>query len=388
MPAEDILVDMKLGIYGFLDGELGGRLFVELFAHLAAELVIIAQGSQMFTQGFPVSRLKQVAVDVGVDQEGDTAHGGGHGGQMEPGTLGQGVGEGLTEAGEGVDVQSGVKAVHAAADPPGKGHLLFHTQFFHKSAQFFPLLAVAGDNETEPLAFLIASGEAPHQGGHILDGIQPGGDAHHHGILVHIRPQVPQVGKTVALRRRGGKVDAIVDGVEPVRRKAPGDEQVHHGVRYTDAVVQVPQGPGVDGTEGQAAEGAAHVVQLIVAVDSRDHRQTRGGAQQGAHHVGPGAVAVDELVAACPDVGSELPPQPGNVVAAHNFGRNAHLPGLLGEGAVPEADQLGGDDLVQILQQAQDVCFGTARVAAADEMDDFHRKKTSFQKMVLWILKK
>ena len=97
---------------------------------------------------------------------------------------------------------------------------------------------------------------------------------------------------------------------------------------------------------------------------------------------------MDELVAACPDVGSELPPQPGNVVAAHNFGRNAHLPGLLGEGAVPEADQLGGDDLVQILQQAQDVCFGTARVAAADEMDDFHRKKTSFQKMVLWILKK
>ena len=56
----------------------------------------------------------------------------------------------------------------------------------------------------------------------------------------------------------------------------------------------------------------------------------------------------------------------GNVVAAEDLCGDAHGPCLLGEGAVPEANQLGGDAFVQILQQAQHMGLGAAGVAAAD----------------------
>lgn len=44
-----------------------------------------------------------------------------------------------------------------------------------------------------------------------------------------------------------------------------------------------------------------------------------------------------------------------------------------GKGAVPEADQLGGDGFVQILQQTQHMGLGPAGIAAADEVDDLHK---------------
>ena len=104
-----------------------------------------------------------------------------------------------------------------------------------------------------------------------------------------------------------------------------------------------------------------------------DHRQARGAPQQGTDHIGPAAVAVDQLIAALLDVCRQFPPQVGNVVAAADHGGDAHGPGLLGKGAVPEADQLGGDGFVQVLQQAQHVGLGPAGIAAADEVDDLHK---------------
>lgn len=41
--------------------------------------------------------------------------------------------------------------------------------------------------------------------------------------------------------------------------------------------------------------------------------------------------------------------------------------------AVTEADQLGGDGFVQILQQTQHMGLGPAGIAAADEVDDLHK---------------
>ena len=114
------------------------------------------------------------------------------------------------------------------------------------------------------------------------------------------------------------------------------------------------------------AQGAAHIVQLVITVNGTDYRQSRGAPQQGAHHVGAGAVAVDDLVATLLDIGGQLPTEPGNVVAAHDLRGDAHAAGLLCKGTVPEADHLGGDGLVQILQQTQYVGLGAAGVAAAD----------------------
>ena len=292
---------------------------------------------------------------------------------MEPGALRQGIGEGLREGGQGVDIQRGIEPIHTAADPAGEGDLLFHAQFLCQILQLLPLLAVPGDDQPQPGAGLVSFRKAPDQGGHILDGVQPGGDAHHHAGLVHVGPQTPEIGQPVPLRRRRGEVDAVVDGVEPVGGKAPVDEQVHHGVGHTDAVVQMPERPGIDGPEGETGEGAAHVVQLVVAVDGGHHRQARGLSQQRPDHIGPAAVAVDQLIPSLPDIVRQLPPQVGDVVSAADHGGDPHGPGLLGKGAVPEADQLGGDGFVQILQQTQHMGLGPAGIAAADEMDDLHK---------------
>ena len=292
---------------------------------------------------------------------------------MEPGALRQGVGEGLGEGGQGVDIQRGIEPIHTAADPAGEGDLLFHAQFLCQILQLLPLLAVPGDDQPQPGAGLVSFRKAPDQGGHILDGVQPGGNAHHHAVFVHIGPQAPEVGQPIPLGRGGGKVDAVVDGVEPVGGEAPIDEQVHHGVGHTDAVVQMPERPGIDGPEGETGEGAAHVVQLVVAVDGGHHRQARGLSQQRPDHIGPAAVAVDQLIPSLPDIVRQLPPQVGDVVSAADHGGDPHGPGLLGKGAVPEADQLGGDGFVQILQQTQHMGLGPAGIAAADEMDDLHK---------------
>ena len=292
---------------------------------------------------------------------------------MEPGALRQGIGEGLREGGQGVDIQRGIEPIHTAADPAGEGDLLFHAQFLCQILQLLPLLAVPGDDQPQPGAGLVSFRKAPDQGGHILDGVQPGGDAHHHAVFLHVGPQSPEIGQPVPLRRRRGEVDAVVDGVEPVGGEAPINEQVHHGVGHTDAVVQMPERPGVDGAEGEPGEGTAHVVQLVVAVDGGHHRQARGLSQQRPDHIGPAAVAVDQLIPSLPDIVRQLPPQMGNVVPAADHGGDPHGPGLLGKGAVPEADQLGGDGFVQILQQTQHMGLGPAGIAAADEMDDLHK---------------
>ena len=135
----------------------------------------------------------------------------------------------------------------------------------------------------------------------------------------------------------------------------------------------MPERPGIDGPEGEPGEGAAHVVQLVVAVDGGHHRQARGLSQQRPDHIGPAAVAVDQLIPSLPDIVRQLPPQVGDVVSAADHGGDPHGPGLLGKGAVPEADQLGGDGFVQILQQTQHMGLGPAGIAAADEMDDLHK---------------
>ena len=81
---------------------------------------------------------------------------------------------------------------------------------------------------------------------------------------------------------------------------------------------------------------------------------------------------MDELVVPLADVIRQLPPDTENIVPAADHGGDAHGPGLVGKGAVPEANQLSGDGFIEVLQQAQHMSFGSAGVAAADEMNDFH----------------
>ncbi len=83
---------------------------------------------------------------------------------------------------------------------------------------------------------------------------------------------------------------------------------------------------------------------------------------------------MDELEALLADILRKLAADFEDVVAPADHGGNAQGPGLAGKGAVPEADQLGGDGLVKVLEEAQHVGLGPAGVPAADEMNDFHDK--------------
>ena len=45
--ADDLFIDMELGVHGALDGELGGGFFIELLAHLPTQSVLVAQRGQI-----------------------------------------------------------------------------------------------------------------------------------------------------------------------------------------------------------------------------------------------------------------------------------------------------------------------------------------------------
>src|SRR5699024_7011322 len=111
---------------------------------------------------------------------------------------------------------------------------------------------------------LLRGGKAPDQGGDVLDGVEAGGDAHHHAVLVHVGAQPPEIGQTVGEGAPGVEGEAVINGIEVLGVEAPGDQQVHHGVADADAVVEQPQGDGVHRAVGQAAQGPAHVVQAVV----------------------------------------------------------------------------------------------------------------------------
>ena len=111
-------------------------------------------------------------------------------------------------------------------------------------------------------------------------------------------------------------------------------------------------------------------------MDGGDNRKAGDFAQESAGHIGAGPVAVDDLKLLLPDVCGELAADFEDVVAVHDFGRDAERAGLAGKGTVPEADKLGGNGAVEKTQKAEDVGFRASGIAAADEMNDFHKNTT------------
>ena len=388
LAAEDGAVDGQLPLQGALQGEVGLGPLVEPLPQVLPQGGILGQGDQAAGQPLRVPRLEEQAVDAVLDEVGHAAHPAGYRGQGCPGPLGEGVGEGLGQGGEGVDVDGVVEAV-GVGDPPGKAHLPLHPQLGGELFQHVHLLPVAGDEQPQLGAGLVGDGEAPHQGGDVLHRVEPGGDAHHHAVPAGLQPHGAEVRLPGQGGGAGGEVQAVVDGEQPVRVKAPGDEQVGHGVGHADAVVQQPQGDGVDGAVAEAGEGAAQVVQTVVGVDGGDHRQPGGPAQQGPHHIAPGPVAVDDLIALLPDHPLEGAVGAQQVAPGEHHGADPQLPGLLGEGALHEAHHGHVNGAGEVLEQGVDMGLGSAAVPAGDQMDDFHRKtsrerKDLFPGMDVW----
>ena len=146
----------------------------------------------------------------------------------------------------------------------------------------------------------------------------------------------------------GGKVQTIIDGEEAVRVKAAGDKQIGGGVGDPDAVVQPPQGKGVDDPIGIFGQGASQIVQAVVGVNGGHCRQSGGAAEKSPHHIAPGAVAVDEIIAAVQNKLLQLPESAENIITGKDDRGDAQLSCLLGKGAVHETDHSHVDVTGQI----------------------------------------
>ena len=113
---------------------------------------------------------------AGVDEGGHAAALAAHGGQPGAGPFGQGVGDGLGDGGQGVDVQGIVEGI-GVVDPPGKADLVGNAQLSGQLLEVGHLLPVACDEQAQLGRGLVGLGKAADQGRDIFDGVQPGGDA-------------------------------------------------------------------------------------------------------------------------------------------------------------------------------------------------------------------
>ena len=210
------------------------------------------------------------------------------------------------------------------------------------------------------------------QGGHVLHRVDPGGDAVDDVLLIPVKAQLSQVFLTGLVGKLFGEADAVVDDLHPAAVVAPALHALFHVVAHRHPAVTPPQGHPVQKTDGVIGSRAAHVVQTGVRMDGGNNGAA-GLAHEHGHHIGLGAVAVENVVALVFQVFFQLP---GDVEQAPLFqdpGIDAALPGLLGKGTLHEADQLHLVSLAQLLQQADDVGLGTAHVAAGDQMHDLHK---------------
>ena len=82
---------------------------------------VLGQGDEVVCQTVSVAGLEEKTIDTVVDEVWDAPNPGADGGKAGPGPLGEGVGKGLREGGEGVDVNGLVEGI-GVTDPAGKTH--------------------------------------------------------------------------------------------------------------------------------------------------------------------------------------------------------------------------------------------------------------------------
>ena len=214
-------------------------------------------------------------------------------------------------------------------------------------------------------------GKAADERRHILDRVEPRGDAEDDGIVLHLQANRAQIFLPPELRRDRGKIDAVVDGEHRLRVKASGDEQLGHRVGYADVIVEHAQRDGIDRAVGQAVQGPAEIVQPVIGMDCRDDRHADLPAKDRAGEVRARAVAMDNLKALLTDHLREPPDSraDGNL---HHAGVDTKLPGVLGKFTLAETDEPHLLRLSKTMQQRQHVRLRAADVAARDQCYHFH----------------
>ena len=370
--ANDFVINVKLGVDGAAQREASRCLGVECVAESANALLVCGEFCNALAEGFAVPCGEEHAADTVIDELGNTADAGSDGRLVVAGTLRQHIGEGLGKGSEGVDVDGVEETLHSTADPACKAGALLNTQFFCEGFQFLFLRAVTCDDETELVRSLRGKGEATQQGGDVLHRVKAGCDTYHDAVLIHLCAETAEIVQPILGDLGHVEIETVVDGVETLGGEAAGDQQIHHSIGHAHAIVHVAQRDGVDVAVHKTAEGAPHVIQLIVAVNGGDHGDVHMRTQQRTHHVGAGTMAVDDIIAVFLDHPHELTLDLGDVVACDHRSGDAESAGIRREVALAEGDQIRMDLLIQTAEQTQQMGLGAACIAAADQMNDFH----------------
>ena len=133
--------------------------------------------------------------------------------------LRNGIREGLGERCQRVDVQRVIEAVHIR-DPTRKHDAAGRAGVGGQLFQRLALLTVARDEQADIGMGLYGDGEAADERPHVLDRVEPGGDAEHDGILRRLHADRAQIRLPVQLRHNRRKIDAVVDRKHRLRVEA------------------------------------------------------------------------------------------------------------------------------------------------------------------------
>ena len=285
--------------------------------------------------------------------------------------FGHGVGEGLRQRADDVDVRRREKLAHIFY-PAGKRHVFFKTQLACQRAEAFPVLAVARDHEMQPRRRLHGTPHRPQERRNVLDLRQPRRD-HADDVSwgVCIAVSAP-VRRPIRLRQGWRVVDAVVDRKAALRVESARDHRPHHPVGNAGIIVDSAQRAGVDRAERELPQRRTEVVELVIGVNRRHDRQRKLALQQRAHQIRPRAVAVQDIRAVCAD---ELiqPPVIGKQVARRNdLGIDARAACGVGKIARAEGHQFDVQRLPEPCRERNHRGFRAADVAAADNVENFH----------------
>ena len=353
-----------------LHGEVALRLFIECLAHAAALCGICRQREHVGRERGDILRLEQQAVFAVVDEVGHAANVRGDGRAVHARALRQGIGEGLGQRREHIDIQCLIEAVNVL-EPAGEEYRALRTQLLGQRADLFGLFTVARNDKADVRRLLHGRGKGAHERRHILDGGDAGGNAEHDGFVRRrqadaAQPLIPRDGL-----ERGGEVDAVIQRENALRVEPARNKELAHAVRNADPRVKAAQRDLVDVAVGQRGQRAAEIVEPVVAVHGADDRHVHARLEHGAHDVGHGAVAVHEVVLPRADQLFERGEVRQKASVEHHR-RDAERGRAVGKITAAEAHELHIDDLTEIFQQGVDMRPGAAGVAPADEVDYFH----------------
>ena len=293
--AKDGVVDLQLAQAGGLLGKVGLAAPVERLAHLMAVIGIEREAREVGREHAHVTGLDEQAGHAMLDDGRHAADIGRDGGQMRACPLGQRIGKRLRQRREGVDVERAVEAVEVV-DPAEEKDAVGNAELRCECLELFALHALARNGEAQLRAGLLRQRHGADERRDVLDGVKPRGDARDHVALMDGISELRKICRAVGLGHDVGKIEPVVDGKEPVRLKAAVDQPLADGVGHAHAVIELVQSPDIERAVDGAGKRPAEIVQPVVAVHGTDDRHAHAPAQQGAHDVGHGAVAVYQIV--------------------------------------------------------------------------------------------